>query len=297
MPARRGAEESWGVRPVCAGAKTLPLLDAHYRTGAIAGVAGQVNRNMAETARADRNGKGPVGAFHLTGATKAGSLLALLLCATVTHAQTTAARAAAASVPSKGITYVDGQLRINVLDQTLAEVLAKVSSITGVSIEIPPGASSERMPVVDFGPGPARHVIASLLGDSNFDYLIQASASDPDKVQSVMVISRDKDKKGGAAVLAKASAPASKQDDAPAVVAFETPATTVADAGAQAPPTAPEPTAPRIPPMQSDIANALKGGSPPPPASLDAQSINSQLQQMYQQRMQMVQQERGIPAK
>jgi hypothetical protein len=252
---------------------------------------------MAETARADRKGKEHAGAFQSKSVSRAGAMLALLLFATVTHAQTAAARAAATTVAVKGVTYLDGQLRINLLNQTLAEVLAKVSSITGVSIDIPPGASGERMPVVDFGPGPARHVIASLLGDSNFDYLIQASASDPDKVQSIMVIAREKKGGAGAAVLAKASAPASKQEEAPAVVAFETAAATLADAGAQAPPATPEPTAPRIPPMQSDIANALKGGSPPPPAMLDAQSINTQLQQMYQQRMQMVQQERGTPAK
>ena len=90
------------------------------------------------------------------------------------------------------ISYVGGQLRIDALGSTLADVLTKVAALTGVKIDVPAGADSERMPVVELGPGPARQILASLLSDSNFDYLIQASDADPEKIQSVLLMPREK---------------------------------------------------------------------------------------------------------
>src|SRR6516162_4796871 len=118
------------------------------------------------------------------GVTKIGCVLAVLLFARVAVAQdtqapvapavATEARVAApqASAPttsvapasqpapagSLNISYVDGQLRIDALDSTLRDVLTKVAALTGVKIEIPAGASSERLPVVKLGPGPARQI-------------------------------------------------------------------------------------------------------------------------------------------
>jgi hypothetical protein len=171
--------------------------------------------------------------FHPGGGAKAGCLLALLLFARGAIAQTaqgtpsrttpTKILAAAAGAPAQSvsapptsggipavspkITYEDGQLRIEALDSTLADVLRKVASLTGVTIDIPAGANSERMPVVDFGPGPARQVLASLLSDSGFDFLIQASGTDPGKIQNVLLIARDKKGSGsnGAEVVARVS--------------------------------------------------------------------------------------------
>ena len=51
-----------------------------------------------------------------------------------------------------------GQLRIDVLGTTLADVLAKVAALTGVTIDLPEAAKDERLPVVQLGPGPAREV-------------------------------------------------------------------------------------------------------------------------------------------
>src|ERR1019366_7267878 len=69
------------------------------------------------------------------------------------------------AVPAK-ISYVGGQLRIDAFDVTLADVLVKVSALTGVIIDLPAGAGNERMPVVELGPGTARQVLAELLSDS-----------------------------------------------------------------------------------------------------------------------------------
>src|SRR5215469_3509206 len=93
---------------------------------------------------------------------------------------------------SQNITYSGGQLRINMVGSTLAEVLAKVAAITGVKIELPEGVSNERIPIIEAGPGPARQVLASLLSDSNLDSVIQASDQDPDKIQSVLLLPRGK---------------------------------------------------------------------------------------------------------
>ena len=139
-----------------------------------------------------------------------GCAVALLLLARVAAGQTTVAAidspaqtvtvsapplsVKAPAAPPK-ISYADGQLKIDALDSTLADVLTKVAALTGASIEVPPGATAERMPIVELGPGPVRRILASLLSDSTFDYVIQASDLDPERVKSVLLIPREK---GGA---------------------------------------------------------------------------------------------------
>src|SRR5271157_5019108 len=101
-------------------------------------------------------------------------------------AQTAPASPTSAPSPASPlkISYVGGQLRIDGLGLTLGDVLTKVAVLTGTTLDIPPGASSERLPVVKLGPGPAREVLAALLTGSNFDYFIQASVNDPQGIQN-----------------------------------------------------------------------------------------------------------------
>jgi hypothetical protein len=124
----------------------------------------------------------------------AGRLAALLLFAGIGAAQTGPAAAVPArtAVAAQGISYVDGELTIHVLNTTLSEVLARVGRLTGVTIELPEGAGVEKMQIVELGPGPARQVLASLLSESNFDYLIQSADNEPEKIQSVMLMPRGK---------------------------------------------------------------------------------------------------------
>ena len=240
--------------------------------------------------------------------TKAGCSLALLLFASVAGAQTTTPEAPPAAaesparpaVPAK-ITYVGGQLRIDALGSTLAEVLTQVATLTGAKIDVPAGAASERMPVVELGPGPARQILAELLSDSNFDYLIQASDVDPEKLQAVLLMPREK----------KTDAPA-RASRGPYVAAAAPPEAPVPDSPAPAPPEVPAPDASSLTPpapaqpvqaipvqpdlsgqplLQPDSSNPAKPGALTPPATLTPQSINQQLQQMYQQRAQMTQQD------
>ena len=266
------------------------------------------------------------------GVTKTSCVLALLLLASVAAAQNTQgvapateARVAApqATAPTASaaplaettpapplkISYQGGQLRIEALDSTLKDVLTKVAALTGVKIEIPAGASSERLPVVKLGPGPARKILASLLSASSFDYLILASVTDPEGIQNVVLMPREKKSSGsnGADVVAHLSripdprikVPPTKSDETPepnspapaqpdVTSAQATPAPTPADQPIQ-----PEPSTS----SQSALSRAVlinksgltTEGAMSPPASLDSQSINQQLQQMYQQRSRITQ--------
>ena len=261
-------------------------------------------------------------------------VLALLLCASAANAQDIQTESATpAPAPEKPpqvrkeISYVDGQLKIDALNATLADVLAKVAALTGVKIDLPEGATSEPMPVVDLGPGPAREILASLLRDSNFDYLILASDQDPEKIQSVVLMTRDKKGSGSNATevatrpvrspYSRAAAPPPRPEevappDPPAPVQ---PENTVAGINSPNGPTQPDPSTPSASPQpdsstsslatQPDLSAPPTFGQPlqtnvpptfpvPPPAVMNQQTINQQLQQMYQQRMQMVQQDRQI---
>src|ERR1017187_1939507 len=280
--------------------------------------------------------------FYAPLVTEAGRVLVFLLCAGVAIAQyhparpmrpfpiaapppATAVPATAAEVPSPvpaqpvpapppserrptvatRISYIDGQLRIDAFDITLADVLTKVADLTRVIIEIPPGAQTERLPVVQLGPGTARQVLAELLSDSTFDFLIQSPSADPEKLQSVLLIPRDK--KGGGTTTTEGtarpprgpSALAAAQPEAPvpdsplpSQPALAAPAASSLNAVAEASPVAPAvPVQPMQLPstLQQDPSALSRAGALAPPQTLNPQSINTQLQQMYQTRMQMTQ--------
>jgi hypothetical protein len=241
------------------------------------------------------------------GTTSRTSAAANLAVAAQPTAQTPPAPAASARPPagspagSPKIAYVDGQLKIDAFDCTLADVLRKVAALTGVAIDIPPGANNEKMPVVELGPGPARQVLASLLSDTGFDFVIQASNTDPGKLQNVLLIS--KEKPGGPAnspaVVARVSprpnARGAQPEDTPAPAQPEISPVETASVNPQPAASDPEPPPPPAQPSQlSQIPfqnNATKPfGNGAPPAVLNPQNISETLQQMYQQRMQMIQQ-------
>jgi hypothetical protein len=204
---------------------------------------------------------------------------------------------------------VGGQLKIDALNATLADVLTKVAALTGAIIDIPDGANGERMPVVELGPGPARQVLASLLSDSSFDYVIQASDTDPGRMQRVLLMPREKrdaasDARDAAtrpsrspysraqarpAMPEEAPPPEAQPEGAAAEAApLDLPATPAQPA--PPPPAPPDPSG-QFPLLQPDPSNPAKPGALAPPQSLSPQGISQQLQQMYQQRMQMTQQD------
>jgi hypothetical protein len=90
-----------------------------------------------------------------------------------------------------GVSYENGQLTIVAENSTMADILGAVGAITGASIEVPAGAGAERV-WVQLGPGPARAVLAALLGGADLDFVIQSADADPSKIQSVLLTPRTK---------------------------------------------------------------------------------------------------------
>ena len=245
----------------------------------------------------DRTGRGWLAAAE------AGCALALLLFARGAMAQTAPAAEKTPAAPPT-ISYAGGLLRISASNSTLGDVLTKVAGLTGVKIEIPPAANSQRMTVVELGPGPARQIVADLLSDSGFDYLLQSSDVEPEKLQSVLIMTREKkggkpneaDAAGrsGRTTFARAVAAQAKPEEAPAL---ETPVPAQPEpVAADASNPQPAPTPPDQPAMSTptlpEQPGLVKPINPPPPVNLTPQSISQQLQQMYQQRAQMQQQSR-----
>jgi hypothetical protein len=88
------------------------------------------------------------------------------------------------AVPAQ-VTYKNNQLTILARNSTVGDILRAVRSQTGASVDAPPDAK-QRI-VGQFGPGPARDVLASVLDASGFNYVLLGSATNPNALQSVIV--------------------------------------------------------------------------------------------------------------
>jgi len=84
------------------------------------------------------------------------------------------------------VTFQNGLLSIRAENSTLADVLTDIRSKTGAQIQVPPGASTQRV-VVQEGPAPVRDALVALLQGSGFDYIILGSPQDPAVVQRVLL--------------------------------------------------------------------------------------------------------------
>lgn len=91
------------------------------------------------------------------------------------------------------VTCKGGQLAISARNSTLGSVLEAVRTCLGVQIEVPEGSASKRF-YDELGPGPARQVLESLLDASEFNYVIGSSNSDPQKVETVLLLVRGGEK-------------------------------------------------------------------------------------------------------
>jgi len=87
------------------------------------------------------------------------------------------------------VRYQNGQLSIDSRNATLSQVLRSVQTQTGASVDIPPGAGSERV-VASLGPGKPRDVLASLLNGSKFNYVILGESNNPGAVQKVILMAK-----------------------------------------------------------------------------------------------------------
>lgn len=99
--------------------------------------------------------------------------------------------------PSLDVEFVNGLLSIKADRVTLGEILRAVQRRTGADISLAPGADQEKV-VSDLGPAPAQEVLEHLLHGSKFNFLILNAASDPKKLDRVILTPRTE---GGATTL------------------------------------------------------------------------------------------------
>lgn len=83
------------------------------------------------------------------------------------------------------VMYQNGKLTIIARNSTLGDILRGVHAKTGALIDIP-GSAPERV-VGQFGPGPARDVIASLLNGSHFNYVMLGSEGHPEQLAHLIL--------------------------------------------------------------------------------------------------------------
>jgi|SRR5215472_1642226 len=188
------------------------------------------------------------------------------------------------------VLFEDGQLTINASNASLADVLYALRACTGADIDLPSAAGSERV-TAQLGPGPARKVLSDLLTWSSFDYVIQASDSDPLSIQSVTLMIRTKSAPATVAgppgrpaaasarpgPVVEPSVPAAAPVDLPEVdkPVDALPAAPAADNSA---PLSPSSSSQPRPADMSPVGTAGSGGAKSPADMIQ------ELQQMYQQR-------------
>jgi hypothetical protein len=206
------------------------------------------------------------------------------------------------------VSFEDGQLTIVAENSKLGDILAAVSERMGADIELPASASDERI-WVRLGPGPARRVLAALLGGTDLDYVIQASETDPEGIQSVLLTPRTKAAAIAGAIVAPArpaisagparaanrrnpqpnrglAEPTGGENSTESATPVEVPTAGAAPASTEQQPAPAE----LQPSPYTPDADADKS-----PAKTSEQMIQK-LQNMYEQRKQMLQQDRKPPA-
>src|SRR5438034_4254095 len=100
--------------------------------------------------------------------------------------------AAFAQVPAGQavVTYKNGQLTIEANNASLIDVLRAICKQIGAELDAQAVADERIFSVL--GPGPAREVLAALLGNSQFNYAMAESPNDPNTLASVVVFPKTK---------------------------------------------------------------------------------------------------------
>jgi hypothetical protein len=224
------------------------------------------------------------------------------------------------------VSYADGLLKIEAFDSTLDDILAKVASLLNVKIEVPDAVKKEKV-LVTLGPGPSRPILANLFDESRIDYVIQDADARSGKIKSILLVERQKASSSPAVATVASGNPRSpngrtsisSMPEPPSESGSPASAPEIVSAGAPpgtsaAPPPQPgdaptgagaagEPadqsasigTASTPSTSQPGMLNGQKVAPMNPPATLNSQNINQQLQQMYQQRVQANQQPAASP--
>lgn len=96
------------------------------------------------------------------------------------------------------VAYRNGMLTVDTPNSTLGDVLNAVRRETGASLDPLPAGMNERV-VVRLGPAPPRDVLAELLNDTRWDYVIVGSEQDPNAVSRVILSERQPEAGGASA--------------------------------------------------------------------------------------------------
>lgn len=96
----------------------------------------------------------------------------------------------APDAPTLKVVCSGGQITITANNTTLGNVLNEVKRCSGAQVDAPTNSYSTRI-FDSLGPGPIREVLESLLDDTGFDYVIGASDTNPDKIESILLMARN----------------------------------------------------------------------------------------------------------
>ena len=207
------------------------------------------------------------------------------------------------------VTYEDGELTIIAENTSLSEVMKALRASLGADIDLPANVTDQHI-WVRLGPGPARQILRDLLDSTEFNYVIQASESDPDGIRSVLLTP-----KSTGAETAPAAKPGIRWmpghgPDTANMIDSPTPATE--PVASTDPSQAPAPVASADPSQAPPAASPADGSSssarvqntppsfepisPRPAPATDPNEQIQQLQTLYQQRRQMQMQQNQRPA-
>jgi hypothetical protein len=92
------------------------------------------------------------------------------------------------------VAFRSGQLTIVARNSSLGAILREVQSQTGATVDMP--ANPTERVVGQFGPGPAREVLAALLNGSRFNYVLMGSPQDPASLDRVVLLKKSSDGDG-----------------------------------------------------------------------------------------------------
>jgi hypothetical protein len=206
--------------------------------------------------------------------------------------------AAPATVKAPQVTYEDGQLTVIAENSSLSEVMKALRAALGADIDLPGGVADQHI-WVHLGPGPARRVLRDLLDGTEFNYVMQASDSDPDGIRSVLLTARSKSAGPGTAAPERtamrkmpgagsdAASPTDSENPTPEPVASVDPsqAASPASPGNGLPASAANESA-QSASLQNTLGNVGSSALRPPSPTNSDQQIQ-QLQSMYEQRRQI----------
>jgi hypothetical protein len=101
------------------------------------------------------------------------------------------------------------QLTITAENSTLDSILVLVRGCSGARVEIPEGAARVRS-YEQLGPGPMRKVLDALLSGTDFNYVLESSDANPQKLEAVLLTARAKDGAAGTGGSASSASPSTE---------------------------------------------------------------------------------------